>query len=171
MKGFIQVYTGNGKGKTTAAYGLALRAAGAGMKVLILQFIKNKDCSELKALERFSDLITIQRYGTGCFIRGKPRKEDLDCSTEGLEFLKQAISSGKYQVVILDEVNVALSMKLLPLEELLHIIQGRPENMEIVLTGRYAHPRIIEMADLVTEMLEIKHYYHMGVNARIGIEK
>jgi cob(I)alamin adenosyltransferase len=171
MKGYIQVYTGNGKGKTTAALGLAIRAAGAGLKVFIAQFIKMGEYSEIKALQRFSDRITIEQYGRGRFIKGKPSPEDMDVAGKGLERAGKIIDSREYQVVILDEANVAVTCGLFSVEDLLKIIDTKPDDLEIVITGRNAKPEIIERADLVTEMKEIKHYYQKGVQARVGIEK
>ncbi|MDA8215546.1 MAG: cob(I)yrinic acid a,c-diamide adenosyltransferase [Nitrospiraceae bacterium] len=169
-RGYIQVYTGNSKGKTTAALGLALRAAGAGLKIFIAQFIKKRRCSEHKALERFKDLITINQYGTG-FLKGeKPTKSEIDAARKGLEEVKSIIASTTYDMVILDEINVAVYHKLLNVEDIVDLLNSRPLNMEIVLTGRYADEKIIKMADLVTEMKEIKHYYKKGVKARRGIE-
>ncbi|MCL4536673.1 MAG: cob(I)yrinic acid a,c-diamide adenosyltransferase [Nitrospirae bacterium] len=169
-RGYIQVYTGNSKGKTTAALGLALRAAGAGLKIFIAQFIKKRRCSEHKALERFKDLITINQYGTG-FLKGeKPTKSEIDAARKGLEEVKNIISSKTYDMVVLDEINVAVHHKLLNVEDIVDLLNSRPLNTEVVLTGRYADEKIIEMADLVTEMKEIKHYYKKGVKARRGIE-
>lgn len=171
MKGYVQVYTGEGKGKTTAAFGLALRAAGAGMRVFIAQFVKGLEYSELNALKRFDDLIELKQYGRGCFIFEKPEKDDIAAAQKGLEELKHVISSGEYHVVILDEVNIATHYNLLSVEDLLELIRIKPEHVEIVITGRYADEKIIDRADLVTEMKEIKHYYSKGVEARKGIEK
>lgn len=172
-KGYIQVYTGNGKGKTTAALGLALRAAGAGLKVFVAQFIKSKRCSEHKALERFKDLITIRLYGTG-FIKKRKEKEQqikaIKAAQKGLKVAKKIIASENYDIVILDEINLATHLGLISVEELLDLIEKKPAKLELLLTGRYADRRIIEKADLVTEMKEIKHYYKKGVKARKGIE-
>jgi len=171
MKGYVQVYTGDGKGKTTAVLGLSIRAAGAGLKVFIAQFIKNGDYSEIKALKRFSDLITVEQFGLGCFIRGKPTSEDMEAARKGIEKVKSIITSGNYKIVILDEANVAVKLGLFPAEDILSIMADKPEEVEIVITGRNADQRIIEKSDLVTEMKEIKHYFQKGVKARIGIEK
>ena len=169
-KGYIQVYTGNGKGKTTAALGLALRAAGAGHRVFIAQFIKQRRCSEHKALERFSDLVTVIRCGKG-FLRGRePGKSDFESAAKGLKEVKDIIASQHYHLVILDEINIALHYGLIHIEELLDIMEKKPSGVELVLTGRYADSRIIEKADLVTEMKMIKHYSTHGVKARAGIE-
>jgi cob(I)alamin adenosyltransferase len=171
MKGYIQVYTGNGKGKTTAALGLAIRAAGAGLKVFIAQFIKMGEYSEINALKRFSDFISIEQYGRGRFIKGKPSPEDIQAAERGLDRIEKIIDSREYHVMILEEANVAVTYGLFSVQDLLRIINKKPDDLEIVITGRNAMPEIIERADLVTEMKEIKHYYHKGVNARVGIEK
>ncbi|MBW2575013.1 MAG: cob(I)yrinic acid a,c-diamide adenosyltransferase [Deltaproteobacteria bacterium] len=171
MNGYIQVYTGNGKGKTTAALGLSIRAAGAGLKVFIAQFIKMGEYSEINALKRFADLITIEQYGLGRFIKGKPSSEDIQAAGKGLERIENIIALGEYHVVILEEANVAVTCGLFSVEDLLKIIDMKPDDLEIVITGRNAMPEIIERADLVTEMKEIKHYYQKGVKARVGIEK
>ncbi len=170
-KGYIQVYTGNSKGKTTAALGLALRAAGAGHRVFIAQFIKQRRCSEHKALEdRFSDIITFEQYGKG-FIRGaQPGKSDIEAAEKGVKEVKNIIASKQYDVVILDEINIAVHYGLVSIDELIEIMEKKPVEVELVLTGRYADSRIIEKADLVTEMKEIKHYSSRGVKARAGIE-
>jgi len=171
MKGYVQVYTGNGKGKTTAAYGVAVRAIGAGMKVCLVQFIKGLHSSEFNTFKKLSDSIDIFQYGEGNFILNKPSEKDIYQAKKGLERLKAIIASGKYQIVILDEINMAVYLQIISIEEIIDIISNRPDNIEVILTGRYAHPKIIEMADLVTEMNEIKHYYKKGVLAREGIEK
>ncbi|VEN73647.1 Cob(I)yrinic acid a,c-diamide adenosyltransferase [Candidatus Desulfarcum epimagneticum] len=170
MKGYTQVYTGNGKGKTTASLGLSLRAAGAGLKVYIAQFAKMGDYSEIKALERFPDLITIEQFGLGKFIKGKPSEKDIASAKTGLEKAKAALSSGEYDVVILEEANVAVTCGLFDVQTLLDIVETKPDHVELLITGRGAAPEIIEKADLVTEMKEIKHYFSKGVNARTGIE-
>ena len=171
MKGYVQVYTGDGKGKTTAALGLSIRAAGAGLKVFIAQFIKMGDYSEIKALKRFSDLITIEQFGLGRFIKGTPSPADIEAAKRGLERVKSILSSREYNVVILEEANVAVKCKLFSVQDLLDIIAAKPKDVELVITGRGADPKIIEKADLVTEMREIKHYFQKGVQARVGIEK
>jgi cob(I)alamin adenosyltransferase len=171
MRGFVQVYTGDGKGKTTAALGLALRAAGAGLKVFIGQFIKMGDYSEIKALERFPDLIRVEQFGLGRFVGGKPSAADIAAARSGMQRVREVMSSGEFQMLILEEANVAAKYGLIPVQELLRMIIEKPEDMEMVITGRGASPRIIEAADLVTEMKEVKHYFEKGVRARIGIEK
>lgn len=171
MKGYIHVYTGDGKGKTTAALGLALRAAGAGLNVFAAQFMKRGDYSEIKALERFKDRITVEQFGLGRFIRGNPDPEDIAAARKGLERVRQIFAAGGHQVVILDEANVAASCGLFSPVDLLDLINAKPEGVELVLTGRNAAPEITTRADLVTEMIAVKHYYRNGVQARPGIEK
>jgi len=171
MRGYIHVYTGNGKGKTTAAIGLAIRAAGAGLKVYIAQFLKHGDYSEIKGLDRFSDTITVEQFGCGRFIKGRPSSEDVAAARQGLDKVKTILAAGKHSLVILDEANVAVTLNLFSENELLETIDHRPDNVEIIITGRGAGPGMIEAADLVTEMKEIKHYFKNGVAARIGIEK
>ncbi|MBN1930297.1 MAG: cob(I)yrinic acid a,c-diamide adenosyltransferase [Desulfobacterales bacterium] len=171
MQGYVQVYTGNGKGKTTAALGLAVRAAGAGLKVFIAQFLKTGDYSEIKALKRFSENITIEQYGCGRFIKGNPSEEDIAAACKGLERIKAVMESETYDVIILDEANVAVKYNLFPLQKLLDLIDAKPDGVELVITGRWADPKVIAKADLVTEMKEIRHYLKNGVSARTGIEK
>ncbi len=170
-RGYTQVYTGDGKGKTTAAIGLAIRAAGAGLKVFIAQFIKMGDYSEIKALKRYSDLITVEQFGLGRFTNGKPSREDIQAAQRGLERVKAVMVSDEYKIIILEEANVAAMLGLFAVQDLLKIIINKPDDKELVITGRGASPRIIESADLVTEMKDIKHYYQKGVRARVGIEK
>ena len=171
MKGYVQVYTGDGKGKTTAALGLALRAAGAGLKVYIAQFVKGMEYSELKTLKNLSDSIVVKQYGRDCFIYRQPEEEDRRLAQEGLKDVWNVMCSGQYHLIILDEANIATHFNLFSVEDLLDLIHGKPEDVEMVITGRMADPRIIAEADLVTEMREIKHYYQKGVQAREGIER
>jgi len=170
-RGYIQVYTGNGKGKTTAAIGLAIRAAGAGLKVFIAQFIKMGDYSEIKALRRFSDLITVEQFGLGRFTDGKPLPEDIQAAQKGIKRIKSIMAAEEYKVIILEEANVAAKFGLIRVQDLLGLIINKPYDLELVITGRYASSRVIENADLVTEMVPIKHYFEKGVPARVGIEK
>ena len=170
MTGYIHVYTGNGKGKTTAAYGLALRAAGAGKKVLIAQFIKGMPYSENEAVKKFLPDITINQYGLDCFIVNEPTEKDIASARAGLSEVTKAVISGDFDVVILDEACIAVHFNLFSVHELIDVLTSRPPEMEIVVTGRYAPPELVETADLVTEMKEIKHYYNQGVQARKGIE-
>lgn len=168
-KGYIQVYTGNGKGKTTAALGLTLRAICAGKKVFMGQFVKGMKYSEVKAVEYLPNF-RIEQYGKNCFIYNDPTQDDVDRALKGLKRCEEIITSGEYDLVILDEINIALYYKLFTVEEVIEVLDKKPENTEIILTGRYAPQEIIDKADLVTEMLEIKHYYYKGVKVRKGIE-
>lgn len=170
MKGYIQVYTGNGKGKTTAAFGLALRAAGAGKKVYFAQFVKGKTYSEIEAVKKYVPAIAVKQYGLGCFIYQEPTLADIDAARRGLDEVERIIISGQYDLVVLDEACIALHFKLFSVDDLLHVLKKKPESTEIVVTGRYAPKILIDMADLVTEMREVKHYYTLGVEAREGIE-
>lgn len=170
MRGYLQVYTGNGKGKTTAAIGLAIRAAGAGLSVLFAQFVKGRRYSEMTALERFSDQITVRQYGRRCFIVEEPTDQDIEAAAQGLAAVRESLKSGAYQLVILDEANIALYYNLFTVDELLSAIRERSPGCEVVVTGRYAPQELIDAADLVTEMKEVKHYYARGVEARTGIE-
>ncbi|MDT8445512.1 MAG: cob(I)yrinic acid a,c-diamide adenosyltransferase [bacterium] len=169
-KGYVQVYTGNGKGKTTAGFGLALRAVGAGFKVYIGQFVKGMDYIELKSFEALKEQVTLRQLGTDHWVFGNPSADDLANAAAGLEEARREMLSGKYKLVVLDEANVAVSLGLLKVEQMLELIDVKPEGVELVLTGRNAPEEIIERADLVTEMREIKHYYQKGVKARLGIE-
>lgn len=169
--GLIQVYTGDGKGKTTAALGLALRAAGSGFRTFIGQFLKGRDYGELRAVGMLAPYVTIEQFGSSSFIH--PRKatpEDVAMAHQGLDRVKAALQSGEYDIVVMDEVNVALYFELLTVEELLQVINDKPDGVELVLTGRRVPQEIIDLADLVTEMTEVKHPYQRGVNARKGIE-
>ena len=170
MQGFVQVYTGDGKGKTTAALGLALRAAGAGLRVYFGQFIKNADYSEIKALARFADCITVRQFGRGCFLLTEPAPEDRAAARRALEGLSEAPTSGDYDLVIADEANVAVTLGLIEANDLVSLIDRRPEQVELVLTGRGAPEAVLARADLVTEMRCVRHYYDRGVLARPGIE-
>lgn len=169
-KGYVQIYTGNGKGKSTAAFGLALRAVGAGLPVFIAQFMKSGRYGETRTFERLSDLVTLRQYGSGRFVHGRPSEDDVLAAREGLKEARAAIQSGKYKVVILDEAVIATFFDLFTVEDLLDLIETRPDGVELVITGRNADPRLLERADLVTEMREVKHYYTAGVQARDGIE-
>ncbi len=170
MQGYLQVYTGNGKGKTTAALGLALRAAGAGKKVFIGQFIKGMHYSELDILPTIPN-ITLKQYGRGCFIYSKPVQEDYEAALNGLVEIGDILESGEYDLVVLDEANVALYYELFSLEDLEKVLKSRARHVEVVITGRYAPQELLDMADLVTEMKEVRHYYTKGIEARTGIEK
>lgn len=170
-KGFIHIYTGDGKGKTTAAFGLALRAAGHGWRVYAGQFMKGRVYGELVALKDIS-AITVEPFGDeDCLIRrADVTPRHIAGAESGLRRCREALHCGRFEMVILDEVLVAIWFGLLPEEEVRDLLSGRPPGIEIVLTGRYASPSLIEMADVVTEMRSIKHYYERGVTAREGIE-
>lgn len=174
--GYMQVYTGNGKGKTTASIGLAVRALGAGMSVYIGQFIKGMRYSEIATLETLAAALepgrlVVKQYGRGCFIFRDPEQADIDAAATGIEEARAALSSGEYGLVILDELNVAIKVGVATEDQALSLIQARPPEVELVITGRYAPDSILAAADLVTEMCEIKHYYQQGVQARDGIER
>lgn len=171
-KGYVQVYTGNCKGKTTSALGLAFRAMGRGLKTYIGQFMKGQYYGELKSAEMVSPYISIEQYGKDTFIhvQDPPHEEDVQMAQKGLEKAKKAMFSGEYDIIIFDEINTANYFKLVSTEQMLEIIRSKPEHVEIVFTGRYAPREVIEAADLVTEMVEVKHYYKKGVPARVGIE-
>jgi len=172
LKGMIQVYTGSGKGKTTAALGLAMRALGHGFKVYIIQFMKgNIRYGEVEmARQLFPDLV-IKQMGRETFVdRDNPDKIDIELAQKAFELAKEVIGGGEYDIVVLDEINVAVDYALISLEALLDLINSRPAHVELILTGRYAQEEVIHRADLVTEMVEIKHYYRQGINSREGIE-
>ena len=172
-RGYVHVYTGDGKGKTTASLGLALRAAGNGLSVLIIQFLKGQEMTgERKAVERFAPDVEIRPRGRDGVLRpddviGK----DSELAAAALEESRQEIANGKCDLVILDEINTACSLGLVPVERVLEIMDAKPDGLELVLTGRGATAEIVEKADLVTEMREVKHYFNSGVMARRGIEK
>lgn len=169
-KGFIHIYTGNGKGKTTAAFGLALRAICAGKTVYVGQFVKSMKYNETR-LADMTDKITIEQFGKGCMLLRDATSEDVAKAHDGLKKCKQIMASGKYDIVILDELTIAIHLKLLTTEEVLELLRHKRPETEIVITGRYAPQELIDMADLVTEMKEIKHYYTSGVLSRNGIDK
>lgn len=171
-KGLIQVYTGDGKGKTTAALGLALRAVGHGMNVLVIQFMKGKsNCGELESARRLSPHLEIIPMGRDVFVsRDHPDPEDILLAQKGLSLAKRAVEDAEYDVVILDEINVAVDYGLILLPDLLKILDAKPATVELILTGRNAKQELLERADLVTEMLGRKHYDTKGIPAREGIE-
>ena len=175
-KGYVQVYTGNGKGKTTAAIGLAIRAIGAGLKVYIAQFMKNGNSSEFKCIQQLTNDIKIDSFLVAERNRVRNRNnvrslDGLPKSTGWQTRLKNIFLSQEFDIVILEEANMAIMCGLMSVKDILSIIAGKPLTVELVITGRYAHPDIIKRADLVTEMKEVKHYYQDGVNARMGIEQ
>ncbi len=171
-KGFIQIYTGNGKGKTTAAIGQAVRAAGFGLKSYIVQFMKEFPYNEQNSLKHLSEWITIEQFAGDDFVYKKrpPDKKEIDKARRGLASAKAKMLSGKYDLIILDEVCVSIYFGLFSDEEILTFMKQKPENVELILTGRYCPDNLMDKADLVTEMKEIKHYYQDGITARKGIE-
>jgi cob(I)alamin adenosyltransferase len=169
-KGYIHIYTGPGKGKTTTALGLGLRAAGADFNVHMIQFMKGRRYSEIDAIENLPNF-TISQHGRDEFVsKENPEQVDIDLAQKGFSYAKDNINNGKYDMIILDELNVAVDYNLIPLESVLKLIEKKPEKLELVLTGRDAHPDLIKIADVVTEMLEIKHPYQQGATARKGID-
>lgn len=173
-RGYIQVYTGNGKGKTTAALGLALRAAGRGMKTYIAQFLKKGEYGELLAVKRYlPELIVIEQFGLPEFHHQENGVSivEREAAEAGMGAVKKAMVSGDYRIVVLDEINTLLHFKIIAVEPVLRFLDQKPKDVELVLTGRYAPQAIIDRADLVTEMQEIRHYYQKNIQARTGIEK
>lgn len=170
-KGLIQVYTGTGKGKTTAALGLTLRACGKGYRVHIIQFMKGRiNYGELASIEHVPGA-TIEQCGRPDFVdRKNPARVDIDMAREGLERAKKIISAGETDIVVLDEMNVALDYKLVPEDEVIAMLKARPEHVEIVLTGRDAPRSVIDIADLVSVISEVKHPYRAGLHSREGID-
>jgi len=171
-QGLVQIYTGNGKGKSTAAIGQAVRAAGYGLKTYISQFMKEYPYNELNSLKYLNNWITIEQFGGDEFVYKKelPDERELAKVKKGLKTAKEKMLSGEYDLIILDEAIVAIYFKLLKTDELIDFIKQKPENVELILTGRYCPDELIELADLVTEMKEVKHYYQRGVKSRRGIE-
>lgn len=171
-KGYTQIYTGNGKGKTTAAIGQAVRAAGFGLRTYMIQFMKEYPYNEIKSLKSLSKFITVEQCGKDDFVYKKelPSEEEKEKVKNGLTSGLEKMKSKKYNIIILDEALVSIYFKLLTEEDILDFINKKPHNIELIITGRYAPQSIINAADLVTEMKEIKHYYLKGVPARKGIE-
>jgi len=172
-KGLIQVYTGNGKGKTTAALGLCFRAAGHGYRSYVIQFMKGQIVyGELNSAKMTNGLISIEQMGRPDFVsKENPERIDIEMAQEALRLAEKVIKSNEYDIVVLDEVNVAADFKLIDIDEVLRILREKPENVEVVLTGRYAPQEFLDIADLVSEMREVKHYYTRGIDARDGIER
>ncbi len=169
-RGLIQVYTGDGKGKTTAALGLALRASGRGLRTIIVQFMKNGDYGEKRAIERI-DGISIEQYGLPSFvIKGKEKPEDYEAAEKGLARALQIMENRECDILILDELNITLYFGLLKIEQVIEALDKKPEQMEVIITGRCVPDEIADRADLVTEMKMVKHPYEKGIDAREGIE-
>jgi len=174
FQGYIQVYTGNGKGKTTAALGLALRAAGRGMKTYMAQFLKKGEYGELLAVQdRLAEWITIRQFGLPEFHHQEQgvSAEEIEAAEAGLAAASAAMAGGDYRIVVLDEINTLLHFKIIAVETVLRFLERKPAGVELVLTGRYAPQAILDRADLVTEMKEIRHTYQKNIQARTGIEK
>jgi cob(I)alamin adenosyltransferase len=169
-KGYVHLYTGDGKGKTTAAMGLVLRALGAGMRVYIAQFAKGSDTGELTTLQAVSKKIVFKQFGTKSFIRQGPSGIDTTLALSGFEAAEEAVMSGKYDLVVLDELCIACLFNMVPVKRVIDLVRNRPGHVELVITGRKAPPEIREAADLVTEMKMVRHYFEKGVKARKGIE-
>ena len=176
-KGYIHVYTGNGKGKTTAAFGLALRAIGAGKNVYIGQFVKSMSYNEnrlVELLQKADDSfgkLTIELLGRGCFIKNRPEEVDVQMAQEALKNCAELLKGDTYEVIILDELCIALYFGVVQLEEVLKALKERNPKIEVIITGRKAPQELIDMADLVTDMKEVKHYYQQGVLSRNGIDR
>jgi cob(I)alamin adenosyltransferase len=172
--GYIQIYTGDGKGKTTASLGLALRALGHGWKVLIIQFTKGDEGTtycEIASSRRFSDKLEVKQFGLDRVVYSHNLNiDDYKETKRGWEYAKQAIQSGEYGLIILDEINICIDLGLLKVSEVKNALINKPKNLEIVLTGRRAHQELVALAHLVTEMQPVKHYFNVGVMARRGIE-
>jgi cob(I)alamin adenosyltransferase len=170
-RGLIQVYTGEGKGKTTAALGLALRAAGHGLRVEIIQFLKGwPGYGELIGVA-WLPTVAIHPFGRSGWVHpAQPQPEDYERATRALAYARQIVTSGKADIVVLDEIDVALDYGLLDLEVVLALLDSKPPAVELILTGRNAHPEIVSRADLVTEMRKVKHPYDRGIGGRKGIE-
>jgi cob(I)alamin adenosyltransferase len=171
-KGFIQIYTGNGKGKTTAALGQAVRAAGNGFRSYILMLMKEFPYNEVSALSSLKEFITIEQVGKDDYVYRKelPSNEEVEKAKQALERAGQNMKSGDFEIIILDEVLVAVYFGLITVDDILPLINEKPVDIELILTGRYCPQELIERADLVTEMKEVKHYYQKGILARRGIE-
>lgn len=171
-QGFVQIYTGNGKGKSTAVIGQAVRAAGFGLKTYIAQFMKEFPYNELISLKHLSEWISIEQFGGDDFVYKKelPGEEELAKAKKGLQTAREKMLSGEYDLIILDEAIVSIYFKLIQTKDLVEFIKEKPENVELILTGRYCPEELIELADLVTEMKEVKHYYQKGITSRRGIE-
>jgi len=168
----IHVYTGMGKGKTTAALGLAMRALGHGLKVYIIQFMKgNIRYGELETARQLSPNIVIKQMGRECFVdRDNPDKIDIELAQRAFQLAREILSGGTHDIVVLDEINVAVDYGLIPLDAVLALLDSKPHHVELILTGRYARQEVIQRADLVTEMCEVKHYYQEGIPSRKGID-
>ncbi|MDD5749154.1 MAG: cob(I)yrinic acid a,c-diamide adenosyltransferase [Actinomycetota bacterium] len=170
-KGFVQVYTGDGKGKTTAALGLGMRAAGWGFNVFMVQFLKGRKYGEIEAAKKFPESFKIVQSGLDTFVkRGEPTEEDMRLAHNGIDIARKAIMSSKYDVVILDEINCAVDLGVIGVEEVIPLVDGKPESVELILTGRGAPEDFLDRADIITEMKNIRHCFDRGIKMRKGIE-
>ena len=170
-RGLVMVITGNGKGKTTSAFGQALRAIGQGYRVCMIQFMKGRKYGEVIAVEKYLPDLTFYQFGLDSFVmRDNSAQVDIDYARQGFEKAKEIIHSGNFDMVILDEMNVVVDFNLIPEEEVLSLIRSKPPELDLLLTGRYAPMKLIEIADLVSEVTEIKHHYNVGIKDRAGIE-
>jgi len=166
----LQLYTGNGKGKTTAAIGLTLRAVGAGFKVFFAQFMKNMSTSESQTIKLLGDNVVFKQFGSGDYVINTPSKKDFECAQAGFTEVYHAVKNGQFDMIVADEICTALYYKLIDIEKVFQLVKACPQQTELVFTGRYACDALINAADLVTEMREVKHFYSDGVPARKGIE-
>jgi len=171
-KGLVQVYTGNGKGKTTASLGLVFRALGHGLRIHVMQFMKGQTTyGELESAKKFTSLLKIEQVGLPGFIMaGKQTAVDREMAQKAFARARTMVASGEYDLIVLDELNCAVDFDLVDVDDVKEMINSKPAHTELVITGRNAHPEIVELADLVTEMREVKHYFNTGQAARVGIE-
>jgi cob(I)alamin adenosyltransferase len=171
QKGLVMVITGNGKGKTTSAFGQALRAVGQGLRVCMIQFMKGRVYGEVLAVRKYLPDMTFYQYGLDSFVmRDNPASIDMELAEEGFAKAKEVIQSGDFDMVILDEINVVADFSLVPEDEVIELIKNKPPELDLILTGRYASQSIQDLADLVSEVREIKHHYNAGIKDRAGIE-
>lgn len=170
-KGLVIVHTGKGKGKSTAAFGMVMRAVGHGMRVGVVQFIKGRiETGEKAVLDRFGDQVTVRRMGEGFTWETQDRQRDIAAARAAWDIAKEMIHSGEYRMVLLDELNIVLRYDYLPLEEVVDVLRNKPEDVHVIVTGRNAKDELIEVADLVTEMTMVKHPFRSGVKPQAGIE-
>ncbi|MFL0197665.1 cob(I)yrinic acid a,c-diamide adenosyltransferase [Clostridium sp. WILCCON 0269] len=170
-RGLVMVITGNGKGKTTSAFGQALRAIGHGYKVLIIQFMKGRKYGEVLAAEKYLSDLTIIQCGLDSFVtKDNPDPVDLDLAKQGMQKAQEAVQGGQYDLIVLDEINVAVDFKLIPEQEVIDLIRKKPFELTLLLTGRYASDKIKKVADMVSDVNEVKHHYKAGIEGRAGIE-
>ncbi|MEY8001351.1 cob(I)yrinic acid a,c-diamide adenosyltransferase [Clostridium sp. Mt-5] len=169
--GLVMVVTGNGKGKTTSAFGQALRAIGHGYKVFIIQFMKGRKYGEIIAAEKYLPDLTIVQCGLDSFVmKDNPAPVDIDLAQQGFEKAKEAVKSKEYNLVILDEINVAVNFNLISEQDVIDLIKQKPPELNLLLTGRYASDKIEEIADMVSDITEVKHHYNAGIKGQAGIE-